>query len=520
MVRAGVWGMLESEFLVHDRRASASQVQFAWMFAFIFLLACLAIFPYRLLLLPKISAFVPVIDAMHLLFSGIIAAVLLSLASILRLRALIALGTGYFFTGLLAIGHTLTYPDAFSRTGLLAASVDAATWLYLAWHAALPAIIIAYALLKNSAHRLHKPARTPIRTIIVCLIAATMAAAAITWLATAAVPFLIDDLEFGVMNYLTMLLMVGGITLLWRGQRSILDIGLMLTLWALLMESVLILPAADRFSAGWYAGRLMGLLSGLFVLLMLLIDMSRLYARTVVLMASEKRERENRLMVGEAVGASIAHELRQPLASMMLNAATAKCLGADGSAQLSAVLDELVKDSRRVDEIVKSTRAAFGKAPAKNDPANLNRLVHDTLLMTSRELRNHGIKVETRLQDHLPLVNVNRLQMQQVLMNLFINAAEAMSEVTTRPRTLTIQSSSSDIGLIVRIEDAGEGIKECDRDRIFDVFFTTKSTEPEWGFRSVARSSRRMAGPFRSRPKSRSEPVLRSACRPQAWPRL
>jgi hypothetical protein len=105
--------MLESEFLIFGRRASASQVQFAWLFAFILSLACLAIFPYRVILLPKISAFIPVIDAMHFIFSGIVAAVLLSLASILRLKALIALGTGYFFTGLVAIVHTLTYPDAF-----------------------------------------------------------------------------------------------------------------------------------------------------------------------------------------------------------------------------------------------------------------------------------------------------------------------------------------------------------------------------------------------------------------------
>ena len=471
--------MLESEFLIFDRRASGSQVKFACLFAFVLLLACLAIFPYRLLLLPKISAFIPVIDAMHLLFSGIIAAVLLSLASILRLKALIALGTGYFFIGLVAMVHTLTYPDAFSRIGLLGASIETATWLYLAWHTALPATIIVYALLNNSPRQSRNSARAPVRTIFVCLTAAAIAAAGITWLTTAGASFLTDVMKFGIVqpnqiHYAAMLLMVVGITLLCFGQRSALDVCLMLTLWALLMESVMILPGAGRFSAGWYAGRAMGLLSSLAVLLMLLIDLSSLHGRMAVLMASQQRERANRSMAGEAVGAFIAHELRQPLASIVLNAGTAKLLGAQGNAGLSAVLDDLVKDSRRVNEIVDSTRAVFGKAPARYSPTNMNQLVRDTLLMASQELLNRDIKVQTRLNDHLPLVNVNRLQMQQVFINLFFNAAEAMSEVADRPRELTIQSSSGDGGLVIRVEDTGSGILAGNREDIFDAFFTTK----------------------------------------------
>jgi signal transduction histidine kinase len=484
--------MLESDFLIFDRRASGSQVQLAWLFAFILLLACLAIFPYRLLLLPKISAFIPVIDAMHLIFSGIVAAVLLSLASILRLKALIALGTGYFFTGLVAMVHTLTYPDAFSRIGLLGASIETATWLYLAWHTALPATIIVYALLKNSPDRLRNPARAPIRTIFVCLTLATIAAAGLTWLTTGEGSFLTDVLKFGTrqadeIHYVAMLLMVVGITLLWFGQRSALDVCLMLILWALLMESVMILPGAARFSVGWYAGRAMGLLSSLAVLLMLLIDLSRLHGKMAVLMASQQRERANRLMAGEAVGAFIAHELRQPLASMVLNAGAAKLLGAQANAGLSAVLEDLVKDSRRVNEIVESTRAVFGKAPAQYSPTNINQLVQDTLLMASRELLDHNIKVETRLNDQLPLVNVNRLQMQQVFMNLFFNAAEAMSEVADRPRKLLIQSSSGDSGLVIRVEDTGSGIMASNKEYIFDMFFTTKQHGAGMGL-SICRS--------------------------------
>jgi signal transduction histidine kinase len=482
--------MLESEFLIYDKRAGVQHVQGALGFAFILGLASLAIFPYRLILLPRIVAFIPVIDTMHLLFNGIIATVLLSLASILRSKALIALGTGYVFIGLIAVAHALTYPDTFSRTGLLGAQFHTVTWLYLAWHVALPVSIIAYALLKDSPHRLHNPVRAPARTIFVCLMAAAVAAAATTWLTTAGDRLISNLLDVGHAHYilfLVLLLTGATLTLLWRGRHSILDLCLMLTLWAWLLEYVVLLPGAARFSVGWYAGRAMGLLSGMFVLLMLLIEMSRLYARTVVLIAAQKRERENRLLLGEALGAFIAHELRQPLSAITLNAYTAQKLGGQTGGKLSALMNDLIDDSRRANEIIESTRAIFGKSGGQKCPTDINQLVRDTLLMMSRELKNHDVRVEAQLNDHLPLVVINPMQMQQVFMNLFINSAEAMSEVAGRPRKLTVQSSSSGAGLIIRVEDTGPSLDAGDEDRIFDPFFTTKKHGTGMGL-SICRS--------------------------------
>ena len=467
--------MLDSEFLICDRRASARQVQLAQFLALVLLLGCIAIFPYRAQQLPSITAFVSVIDAIHFLFGGITAAILLSLASILRSRALVVLGAGFFLAGLLAIGHGLTYPNVFSRTGLLGAQSETATWVYLAWHIALPAAVVAYALLKTEPHGL----REPIRMIFLWLTAATLAAAGIMLLTTAGSSFILDVLKFGtrestVTRYLVMLLIGIGILLLWFGKRSVLDIGLMLTLWALLTESVVIMPNAGRFSLGWYAGRVMGLSSGLFVLLMLLIDMTRLYGKMVVLAASQTREQENRLMVGEAVGAFIAHELRQPLASMLLNAGTARQLCVPGKGKLSAVLDELVEDGRLVTQIVESTRAAVGRGLAEKSRTDINQLIRDTLRMTDHERRKRGIKVELRLNDQLPPVLINPLQVQQVFINLFVNATDAMREETDCPRILRVRSSCGDAGVVIRVEDTGSGIRPGDRERIFDPFFTTK----------------------------------------------
>lgn len=487
--------MLDSEFLIYDRRAGEHHVQSALTFAFLLALTSLAIFPYRMLVLPQITVFIPIIDTMHLLFCGIIATVLLSLASILRSKALIALGTGYVFVACIAVAHALTYPDTFSQAGLLGARPDTVTWLYLAWHSALPATVITYALLKDTPRHVHNPARMPARVIFACVVGACLAAAAMTWFATVGEALVTHTMITQYpyrWHYVVMALTVIPLALLWRGERSILDLALMLMLWAWLLEYVLIMNGAARFSVGWYGGRVLGLLSGLFVLLMLLIEMSRLYARTVMLIASHKRERENRLMLGEAIGAFIAHELRQPLAAISLNAYTGQKLAAQGSsatagAELAAVMDDLVGDSRRANEIIESTRAIFGKAAGQKRPTDINQLVRDTLLMTSREIKKHDVKVEVRLEDHLPPIIVNPMQMQQVLMNLFINAAEAMSEVADRPRKLTIQSSRGDIGLIIRVEDTGPSIKELDQNRIFDPFFTTKEHGTGMGL-SICRS--------------------------------
>ena len=483
--------MLESDFLIYDRRAGARHFHAALVFALILAMACLAVFPYRLNPLPKLTAFIPVIDTIHLLFSGMIATVLFSLASVSRSKALIALGTGYVFVALIAVTHALTYPDTFSRNGLFGAGPDTVSWLYTAWHTALPAAIIVYTRLDDPSRRLLDSARRPGRAIFFCAILAGFAAVMATWLAThegARMSHAIglDSGHLSYLQYLLMVLIAITLALLWRGERSILDLCLMLTLWAWFLEAV-ILPGADRFSVGWYSGRMMGLVSGLFVLGMLLIEMTRLYARTVVLVTAQKREQQNRFLLGEAVGAYITHELRQPLAAISLNAYTGQQLSARAGGELSMVMADLVRDSRRANDILESTRAVFEMDPEEKRPTDINQLIRDTLLLTRGQLESRDVQVALKLEDHLPLTNVNPIQMQQVFLNLFVNAAEALGEIKDRPRSLTIGTSSGDIGIVIRVEDNGPSIKARDQGRVFDPFFTTKTHGVGMGL-SICRS--------------------------------
>jgi signal transduction histidine kinase len=482
--------MPENDFLIYHRRAGARHVRVALGFAFILALACAAVYPYRLVQLPRIPIFIPVIDTMHFLFSGIIAAVLLSLASILRSRALVALGTGYAVVGLIAVVHALTYPDTFSHTGLLGAGPYTVSWLYTAWHTALPAAIIAYTQMKDADDR-QKPPRAPARTIFFCLLLAVIVAAVTTWLATREGAILaravgLEIGQFSLLQYPLMVLFMVTLALLWRGEHSILDYCLMLTLWAWLLEAV-ILPGAARFSVGWYTGRVMGLVSGVFVLGMLLIEMTRLYARTVVLVTAQKRERENRQLLGEAVGAYITHELRQPLAAISLNAYTGQQLSKQAGGELSAVMHDLVRDAHRANEIIESTKAIFETAPGQRRATDINQLIRDTLLLTQGQLDKRAIQVALKLEDHLPLVMVNPMQMQQVFLNLFMNAAEALGAVADGARYLRICSESGDAAILIRVENNGPGIGLDDRDQIFDLFFTTKEHGMGMGL-SICRS--------------------------------
>jgi signal transduction histidine kinase len=486
---------MEKEFLLYDLRPTAGQVRTTLSVALLVLIAFLATLPFQHHQLARVDAFIPVFDTALLLGDWIIATLLFAQASVLRSKALMALGAGYFFTGLIIIPHGLTFPRAFSPAGLLGAGLNTTNWLYFFWHGGLPVAVIAYALLKNARDWSHTAFLTPHRAIAAYLICATALAVALTLLATAGEPLLPHMMSdprkwhAGQIIYVTgplMLLIAAAMVMTWRGHRSALDLWLLLVLWAWFLELFLTTLTWSRFSVGWYAGRMIGLLSGLFVLLMLLAETNRLYARTVLQVTARLWERENRLMIRDAIAASIAHELRQPLAAIMLNAQAGRRRNPEQDGFMSTVLSEVVNDCHRANDIIESTRAIFGKSASQKTSSNINQLVRDTLAMISRDLRDLDVSVELRL-DPLPPIDVNRLQIQQAFLNLFMNAAEAMSAVADGPRMLMIRSGSGENGLIIGVEDTGPGIATADQERIFDAFFTTKKHGTGLGL-SICRS--------------------------------
>ena len=175
---------------------------------------------------------------------------------------------------------------------------------------------------------------------------------------------------------------------------------------------------------------------------------------------------------------SIAHEVSQPLGAMVASAgACARWLAAEppAMAQARSALDNIVADGKRAREVIARIRALTKRQVPRMDLLDLNRKILEVLALTEQELRSHDIVLETRLDSTLPQVTGDRVQLQQVLLNLIVNAIEAMSAVNDRPRELTIVSAQGTDGVVVEVRDSGIGLDPDRAERVFDAFYTTKA---------------------------------------------
>jgi signal transduction histidine kinase len=255
----------------------------------------------------------------------------------------------------------------------------------------------------------------------------------------------------------------------------------MVVLGTLIIEIVLLsyLSAGLRLSVGWWAGRLYGFLSASMVLLVLLLEATMLYARLARSVSAERRAREARLTAMEAFSASIAHEVNQPLASMVTNAdAGLRWLGRQSPdlAEARAALTRIVNDGHRAGKVIEGIRTMFRKGAQERIAVNVNHLIDEVLRRCQGEVQLGHVSVQAELDEQLPLVTGSPVQLQQVISNLVVNAIDAMSAVTDRERVLRVKSALQDTGsILVSVEDSGTGLDPKYKERIFEPFFTTRS---------------------------------------------
>jgi signal transduction histidine kinase len=249
---------------------------------------------------------------------------------------------------------------------------------------------------------------------------------------------------------------------------------------ACLIEIFLIsFPVPVRYSIGWYAGRLFGLVSSSLVLFVLLYEITMLYAQLLRAVLAQRREREARLLTGDAVTATVAHEVRQPLSAMVANA-DAALRWLDRSVpdleEAKAALREIAADGRRAGAVIGSIRAVFKRDTANRASLDINELIDEAIALVRSDLQRHQIRVEAEPNTELPQVVGDRIQLQQVLVNLITNAIESMA-AKDEPRFLRVTSEVDDKGGGVKVSvlDTGTGIDSQHVERIFDPLFTTKS---------------------------------------------
>ncbi len=220
----------------------------------------------------------------------------------------------------------------------------------------------------------------------------------------------------------------------------------------------------------------MSLLSSLFVLFTLIAKTHSLYGQSVQELEDQEQERERRFLIREAIGASIAHEVRQPLAAILLNAQAARKFPENQSGDTREVLDDIIGSSHRAEEIIQSTRAILGGQAREKLPVDLEALVRSSLNMVARKALTRNIAVAVVVDGTLKPVTVDTVQFQQVLLNLFENAISALTYVNGRERTLEVRciARPGEEYVTIRVEDNGRGIEPDDREKIFMPFFTTR----------------------------------------------
>jgi len=174
--------------------------------------------------------------------------------------------------------------------------------------------------------------------------------------------------------------------------------------------------------------------------------------------------------------ASIAHEINQPLAAVVTSAsACLRWLDAQKLEEARRSASRVIAEGHRASEIIGRIRALAKKAPLRKDWLDVNETIHEVIALTHSEVQRNGVALETQLSDDVPLILADRIHLQQVILNLTINAIEAMSGPGEGSRQLSIRSDTDESqGVVVSVRDSGPGLDPKSLDHLFDAFYTTK----------------------------------------------
>jgi signal transduction histidine kinase len=451
-------------------------------------LGFLVILPFADARLAHLNALFPTLDAIVFVTDLVTAVLLFAQLSISRSKSLLALAGGYLFTALIVVPHALTFAGAFSPTGLLGAGIQTGSWLFIFWHIGFSAALLAYALLRLGRTSETIATTSPARMITAVVVSLMALVIGLTWLATSGAYLLpaiiLDETRISpIVRYpiwFTVLLSASALlALAFHTRRTVLDQWLMVVAFVSIGELAFsgLIPTV-RFSAGFYAGRAFSLLTSSILLIVLLEETMRLYARLFRANEMLRREQDNKMMNLEAMAASIAHEVRQPLTVIGVNGATALEFldrNPPDVKEAADVVSEMMASSEAANQVFTNMRTLFSREELQKAPVDVNDLVLETLVALRFDLARHRIATQVELASPLASILGNKSQLREVITNLVLNAIEAM-ESADGDRTLKLRTSPHGNGAIeLAIEDSGRGFEEQAVDRSFEAFVTTKT---------------------------------------------
>jgi signal transduction histidine kinase len=480
----------EQEFplVIANTPATGQQRAIAVGVTCLLIVAAAAIAPFASIQLGRIDAFIPVLQTALSIADLITAALLFSQYSIQPQRALLALASGYIFSGSFAFLQTLAFPGGYAPAGLIGDGPNSPAWIYVLWHTTFPAAIIVYALSKDGTGVDALPVRSTMASIVTTLAGVLATVAVLTWIVTTKTEYIpsfyTDDVrlqtQFGnQVNFALWLWGAIALTVLFLRRRTILDLWLMVTLLASMPNFlVAIVSSSVRFTIGWYAARCFVLVAGCMLLTVLIVETMLLYSRLASAITLLRRERTNRLLSVEAVVGAVAHELGTPLGAIALNANTALCQLRSTPPELQDLeetLGDIEADSYRAGATISSIRELTTKTVHRAGLVSAEHVGQLALRLLKHDLQVGEISVSSDFQGNLPEVQIDSIALQQVLLNLIRNAIDAMGSSPPGARRLQLKTSFDGQSTVsMSVKDTGPGIPAGDRERIFDPFFTTK----------------------------------------------
>jgi len=476
------------QFILSSLPPSAAQKRLALLVLLgILVVVVIVTGPLSHLRTSPVPAVLPIYVTTMIATDAITAILLFVQFAILRSRAILVIAVGYAFAALVLIPYLLTFPGLFGPTGVIDGPLSTA-WFFVLWRTGFPVFVIGYALLKEA-----DAGKAQWRGAVGRAVASSVTLAA--GLVVAAVV-----LEISAKSYLALTLFerlsasalypyyVGGpvlvmsslaIVVVWSRRSSTLDLWLMVVMCLFAMEVPLSFwPNPARFSISWYTFRGIGVVASSLILVVLLYEITTLYVRLLRAINAQRREREARLLTGDVVAAAIAHEVRQPLSAIVTSAgAGLRFLDRSTPALEKAIesFKRIAADGHRADDVIESVRATFKKRVRERVPLDVEAIIQEALAFERDDLRRHKILVQTAPTRRLPHVYGDRVQLQQVLLNLIANAIHAMA-ANDEPRVLSVRSETYEGGgVLISVADTGRGVDPHDIQRIFNPQFTTRS---------------------------------------------
>ena len=477
----------EFEYSIQAIVPSRLQKRVALAVVLMMLLVFAAMAPFASVQLARQDGFIPAIEAIIFVTELITAVLLFSQFAVRRERELLILADGYLFSALIVVAHGLSFPGAFTSTGIFGPSVQVSAWLFTFWRFGFCAAVLLYACLKDGAKP--KPAQHSAGWLI-CLNVAGVTI--LVWVLiviamnadTLLPPLMRDQIQFAPMaNYVsavTFFISLAALSILAIRGRSLLDLWLAVAMAAMVLRlGAAAFLVGSRFSVGFYVSRVFSVVVATVVLLALFSEIVRLHGRLVNANMRLRRERESKLTTLQAAMAAVTHEIKQPLTAISLNAYTAGSLlerGPAESAQVRTLLREMDESSLRAGAVLDNIRALFKPLDQPGQPVEINGLIIEALQILRSDLEGHGISVRTHFDAGLLSIPGHKVQLLEVILNIVQNSIDAMKVTNGRERLLEIRSGKPDQNTIaISITDSGPGIEADKIPNVFEVFASTKT---------------------------------------------